>query len=91
MSEIQTAQEHSSSSACARHAVLCSRSLIRACTPCAVLVLQVQDVYRLLVDSSPVLRRAAAGLVAGLLEELGQRAVVQVKVFARKHCTSLIY
>lgn len=39
---------------------------------------QVQDVYRLLVDSSPVLRRAAAGMVAGLLEELGQRAVAQV-------------
>lgn len=43
-----------------------------------VLVPQVQDVYRLLVDSSPVLRRAAAGLVAGLLEELGQRAIGQV-------------
>ena len=39
---------------------------------------QVQDAYRLLVDSSPVLRRAAAGLVAGLLEELGQRAIAQV-------------
>lgn len=41
-------------------------------------LVQVQDVYRLLVDSSPALRRAAAGLVAGLLEELGQRAGVQV-------------
>jgi hypothetical protein len=39
---------------------------------------QVKDTYRLLVDSSPALRHAAAGLVSGLLEELGARAHDQV-------------
>lgn len=33
----------------------------------------VRDVYRLLVDDSPAIRRAAAELVAGSLEEQGRR------------------
>ena len=40
---------------------------------------QVKDTYRLLVDSSPALRQAAAGLVSGLLEELGARVHDQVR------------
>ena len=39
---------------------------------------QVREVYRLLVDSSASIRHAAAELVAGMLQEQGQRFIAQV-------------
>ncbi len=56
---------------------------------------QVREIYRLLVDSSAPIRHAAAELVAGMLEEQGQRFIAQACVQSfqdhhahAKHCTT---
>lgn len=51
---------------------------MHSCEVCGVDVAQVREVYRLLVDSSAPIRHAAAELVAGMLEEQGQRFIAQV-------------
>lgn len=48
-----------------------------------------REIYRLLVDSSAPIRHAAAELVAGMLEEQGQRFIAQVRIRPLGRCHSV--